>query len=616
MSDSHSPSRRSAHLVDPAFLPYPPTATDGRRLDSFHPPPVPPYYDQRPVTSVHHHSRPLYPGEAAREQPQHFPMPGATVDPAQHGSMGYHTAYPYAYAPVPPPGYSSGQAGAPHAQQTAAIAPQPMRAPTKARRQKQHVASACINCKKAHLSCDVQRPCGRCVNAKKQDTCKDVQHKKRGRPRLKDDKEGLSSFFSGKQPPAQILSAPPAPAHPSEGFAQEISFPLVHRASESLHSATSSRTRGSVSGLSSRPSTHGGDGQQPNVSGFVGVSPSPYTVTPGLSNHQLPVAYLSLDFVVMKSNSAFRDLVAVSGDIRGKALKELLESDSFESLNRLQSELRDERGQRDPSYLPPITPVEQDPLQMVSENDVDQVSQGFSERHTTLHFRLPGGAGHHYLKCLIRLAKTSLYFVTLVVYTPPRAAAPPLQTQHLAPPTPACYSHSLSAPTTSAPKDFASYAVPSSFSAGSAPNSPYFNFANVRTSLPAVGASTWGVSPSPSSNYASPSGHELGYFELRKPPPQRSQGTTYPSPYPPLSRNDSITSESSLRREYNASSDGAARREALQLPPIRTAAANPYGGPTFDAVRETSRLRESVSSSERPETPDKRRRLNIHEVLE
>ncbi|KAJ2724727.1 hypothetical protein GGI07_001780 [Coemansia sp. Benny D115] len=51
---------------------------------------------------------------------------------------------------------------------------------------KPHVPSACTNCKKAHLACDLQRPCQRCVNSNKCDTCKDVQHKKRGRPRSKD----------------------------------------------------------------------------------------------------------------------------------------------------------------------------------------------------------------------------------------------------------------------------------------------------------------------------------------------------------------------------------------------------------------------------------------------
>jgi hypothetical protein len=37
-----------------------------------------------------------------------------------------------------------------------------------ARKAKTHVASACVNCKRAHLSCDVQRPCARCVASGKQ----------------------------------------------------------------------------------------------------------------------------------------------------------------------------------------------------------------------------------------------------------------------------------------------------------------------------------------------------------------------------------------------------------------------------------------------------------------
>jgi len=37
-----------------------------------------------------------------------------------------------------------------------------------ARKAKTHVASACVNCKRAHLSCDVQRPCARCIASGKQ----------------------------------------------------------------------------------------------------------------------------------------------------------------------------------------------------------------------------------------------------------------------------------------------------------------------------------------------------------------------------------------------------------------------------------------------------------------
>ncbi|KAI8063278.1 hypothetical protein BC940DRAFT_369794 [Gongronella butleri] len=47
-----------------------------------------------------------------------------------------------------------------------------------------NVASACVNCRKAHLACDVNRPCRRCVTLGKADSCQDIKHKKRGRPKL------------------------------------------------------------------------------------------------------------------------------------------------------------------------------------------------------------------------------------------------------------------------------------------------------------------------------------------------------------------------------------------------------------------------------------------------
>jgi len=63
------------------------------------------------------------------------------------------------------------------------------------RRNKAHIASACVNCKKAHLACDASRPCRRCVSLDKQDSCIDVQHKRPGRPRLKDSTPSTGSLY-------------------------------------------------------------------------------------------------------------------------------------------------------------------------------------------------------------------------------------------------------------------------------------------------------------------------------------------------------------------------------------------------------------------------------------
>ncbi|KAF9348344.1 hypothetical protein BGX34_002532, partial [Mortierella sp. NVP85] len=81
-----------------------------------------------------------------------------------------------AQTPIPAPSSTAGTAAVP-------LHPQP--AP-RVRSTKPHVPSACINCKKAHLACDLSRPCKRCVSVGKDDTCRDVEHKKRGRPKLVD----------------------------------------------------------------------------------------------------------------------------------------------------------------------------------------------------------------------------------------------------------------------------------------------------------------------------------------------------------------------------------------------------------------------------------------------
>lgn len=75
--------------------------------------------------------------------------------------------------------YPGVQQQGPIVQPTAIITPPPPARPAKPakpdRRTKARVTWPCVNCKKAHLCCDVQRPCGRCVASGKQETCKDVQ---------------------------------------------------------------------------------------------------------------------------------------------------------------------------------------------------------------------------------------------------------------------------------------------------------------------------------------------------------------------------------------------------------------------------------------------------------
>jgi hypothetical protein len=439
-----------------------------------------------------------------------------------------------------------------------------------------------------------------------------VQHKKRGRPRLRDDKE-FGRNEDGRVAP-QLLGALPTSTSAPETFVQPPTFSSSHRATDPLRVLNApTRDVDGATTLQSQPQEQAVDAGQKGMGIYGGIAPSPYVAGRGSSQQPLPVAFLNLDLVIVKSNQAFQDLVSFLGDIRLKNLMELLEPRSTEVLYRIRNELREEREEREPTYMAPITPLGQDPVQMVPESDVDQVSQMHTDRSYLLNFRLPNGQ-HQSLKTQVRLAKTSVYFVTLVVQTPPRAAGPPLLTQQLAPPTPIGASQSLSAPTTAPARDFASYPMPPN-SSGSAPTSPYFNFSSVRTSLPTISSSSYGSSSA--YHYSPTVSGEQGYFHSSGP---HSQSAPYPSPYPPVSRSGSIASENPNRLEAVRETDRSSRLEGLQLPPIRSAPSplvnSPRGQDFSDPARE--RVRPLSTSTERPDTPDagKRRRLDIHEVLE
>ncbi|KAF1840830.1 uncharacterized protein K460DRAFT_294642 [Cucurbitaria berberidis CBS 394.84] len=613
MSEPHSPPRRLAQTIESGHLSYPPAVSVPQRSDAGLPlpPPSSSLFDPRSALPVQSNlqQRPLYPGEPQhRVQPLHY-QHGRVVEHASYGSVPPPQNYGYGYPNAGVSHYAGGRHVGPIGQQGGMMAPPlPGRPIRPARRTKAHVASACVNCKKAHLSCDVQRPCGRCVASGKQDTCKDVQHKKRGRPRLRDDREFLRPEEGGR-PPSQVSGALPA----SEALAHQAPFPASHP------HPPSDASRVMESNIAQMNQSSNG-GQPSSLGNYGRMSTSPYTAGPNLADQILPVAYLDLDLVIQRSNRAFQDLVAFLGDIKGKQLGDLLETRQNESLQRLRNELREERDEREPTYMPPITPVGQDPMRAVMDcvvdQDIDHMSQAFTDRPMFLSFRLPSGQ-YQSLQVQIRLAKTSLYFVTLVVRSPPRLTGPTILTQQLAPPTPRRTSQTMSAPVMAPTSQFTPHQARRPSSTSSAPSSPYFNFASVRTSLPTFSPNSY--SSSSSYGYSPTAGAESAYFPTIQP---HSQPAAYSSQYASAPRNPSATSESvgELNRPE--------RLEGLHLPPIRIGPA-PLGSPVFlesggqsTMQREHERVRqlESPSSAEqrRPETPEtgKRRRLNIHEVLE
>jgi hypothetical protein len=441
-----------------------------------------------------------------------------------------------------------------------------------------------------------------------------VQHKKRGRPRLRDDREFTRS--DDGRPSSQLIGAAPT----SEPHTHQAPYPVSQpyrpfEPQRTLESATHQKELHSAASAPRDAANTVGD--------YSGVQAPSYGAGPNVAYQKLPVVYLNLDLVIQKANQAFADLVSFLGDIRGKHLGELLEARDNEGMQKLRNDLRDERDEREPTYMAPITPVGQDPLRAVmdsiADQDIDHVTQGYTNRPMYLSFRLPSSGQYQSLSVQIRLARTSLYFVTLVVCSPPRHPAPTLPTQPLAPSTSRHASQTMSAPTMASVSQFPPRQDRRTSTTSSGPNSPFINISSIRTSLPTFSPSSY--KSSPSYGYSPTTGPESSYFPTYQGPPQPTT-STYPSPYAQPARPPAATSEP--LRELNRPH----RLEGLHLPPIRTGPA-PLGSPLHmetgagasDRDRELVRPRDSPSSSaeqRRPESPDtgKRRRLNIHEVLD
>jgi hypothetical protein len=173
MSEPHSPTRRPAQTVESHHRHYaaPAAAPPPGEGPVSLPTPSSAHFDPRPPGPFQPHSqqRPLYPGEPLpRHQPYHY-QPGRPVEHTSYGAGPAPQSYPYPYPSPRTPSYlGAGPHAGLQAQPGTMIAPPPGRSTKPARRTKAHVASACVNCKKAHLSCDIQRPCGRCVASGKQ----------------------------------------------------------------------------------------------------------------------------------------------------------------------------------------------------------------------------------------------------------------------------------------------------------------------------------------------------------------------------------------------------------------------------------------------------------------
>ena len=251
------------------------------------------------------------------------------------------------------------------------------------------------------------------------DTCLDVQHKKRGRPRLRDD---------------ESFKADSAVAESSHGPGPAINqYPPQVRPLARVRSKRSDSFRSLRSHTGEAPSAY------PLTTPLQ--DPSVFQLAPANQSrsqpYEIPMAFLDLDFVVVRANKPFEQIICGSRDAKGSQLADLASSSDNETFHSIRERLRAEREEREPAYMPPILQPGLDVIAGVSDADVDRLAQGFSDQ-TYSWTQSSAVPNRQVFPARVRLAKANVYFVvvSLPSFRPVEQPQPPPYRASFAAPRP------------------------------------------------------------------------------------------------------------------------------------------------------------------------------------
>ena len=236
-------------------------------------------------------------------------------------------------------------------------------------------------------------------------TCVDVQHKKRGRPRLRDEETGRGSVTYGGES-----------SHPQLYPAQAEILGL-----QGSDQRTQPRTL-SYREIRSQPETIYTSSRGPfNQSSSTGY-PTPHDPLPASQSipETTPIALLTLDFIIQRSNFAFSTALSLRSSVEGRSIKDLLISSDREKLQRLQNSLGAEL--QDKAHLAPLRSSPPG-----APFDLLAATEGFQQRPEYLLFHLPNGQSRGF-PVSISLARTTTTFLVLSLVATTKA---PLTLSHV-----------------------------------------------------------------------------------------------------------------------------------------------------------------------------------------
>ncbi|PHH67768.1 hypothetical protein CDD82_1147 [Ophiocordyceps australis] len=349
-------------------------------------------------------------------QPFDEAMPPTPIySPQQPHRVPHQLPYPYPpqHLIMTTPGASAELAYS-MANRTSALENQSFTSPKSQRKTKGHVASACVPCKRAHLRCDAQRPCSRCTGNGKEEACVDVQHKKRGRPRLRDDRDARFDSMRLSHYPDVPLRRPLS-AHPasSSSRARHYDDALQPQRQQTYPSLETPMVAAAMPPRHLEPSSElGGYGMQ-SLHGAGGYSE--------------PAAYLTMSMEFAKASSTFLSAVGISS-LTGRRLGDILPSSEREKMAVMQRRLAAEQKEREPNYLPPILGLGGPDFQAMgfSSDELSRFSLDI-EQHVTF---VGSDRCLRPLGARLGLGKQgSFYFVVMLLTVPVRYASSALQTQ-------------------------------------------------------------------------------------------------------------------------------------------------------------------------------------------
>ncbi|KAI9871010.1 MAG: hypothetical protein M1830_003536 [Pleopsidium flavum] len=241
-----------------------------------------------------------------------------------------------------------------------------------------------------------------------QSSCIDVEHKKRGRPRLRDERDQRAEGPPIEHQQTSTAMGPPygSPvlSSPGRGHQRVGSYRELRSQPGIFH-------HGPQTGLA-MPQSYDLGAFRPSA---------PQLEMPTIP----PLAVLSIDLVLAKGNQAFHDAISPGVGIRGRPLLDLLSPNHTAEIQGLQSQLRSERDTKDPTYLPPIrgSAHDLDAISSIDDRDLVNATQGTMERKLYWTFRAPSGQQRNF-HFTVKLARTSFFFVVLMLsqgsqYPPP-----------------------------------------------------------------------------------------------------------------------------------------------------------------------------------------------------